>query len=535
MTWNDLKKVWKKLNTPETNQEARDPLADLANSLQMNLSPIERESLLRMSLQKEPPVTFAQDAMETDGINNMKSNGTEYAPDIIFTHFAKQGFIGFAACAILKQNWIINNACNIPGQDAIRPGYELSVKEENQLSTEEIDDFKSISLKKYQILEICARAVEKKKVFGSALVVPLFNCDYDYSVPYNPESIKPNSYKGMVVVEPFWLQFEFNQDALQNPLSPYFYNPTWFKLSNGIRIHSSHCIFLKNTVVPDILKPTYYYGGIPLTQMIYQRVYAAERVANEAPMLALSKRLLVADLNISSFLKNSQEIKDKCAALSYMRDNFGVAVKRTGDNIQQIDTNLSDFDALIMTQYQLVAAIAQMPATKLLKAQPTGLNATGEYDFKDYVQSLQTIQDNDMKPIIDRHNELLSISMGKKIDFTTTFNPIDVPSKSDLAQINSLKAQTLSALVQSGILAQEEARESLRSDEDTDFNSLQGNTESPEEQQEIQQLLEKMKAGETNKLSTNNLTNASATQPAQNNQQENNSQIIQKSVNETEK
>ena len=48
-----------------------------------------------------------------------------------------------------------------------------------------------------------------------------------------------------------------------------------------------------------------------------------------------------------------------------------------------------------MSQYQLVAAIAQIPVTKLLKNVPSGLQATGEYEWDDYAQSLKAIQQND--------------------------------------------------------------------------------------------------------------------------------------------
>ena len=55
----------------------------------------------------------------------------------------------------------------------------------------------------------------------------------------------------------------------------------------------SHFVILRGPEVSDILKPSYLYGGLPLTQLILERVYGAERTANEAPMLALTKRLVV--------------------------------------------------------------------------------------------------------------------------------------------------------------------------------------------------------------------------------------------------
>ena len=81
-------------------------------------------------------------------------------------------------------------------------------------------------------------------------------------------------------------------------------------MPNGKMIHRSWCVKCVNSHVTDILKPTYIYGGIPLTQMIYERVFAADKCANEAPMLALTKRLLVVDANIQQVLADPKHVKD---------------------------------------------------------------------------------------------------------------------------------------------------------------------------------------------------------------------------------
>lgn len=525
LNWNDICNIVKLLKTPRqiNNEEQKEDfdVGDYINwhQLSQKLTEQQKEEYARETFQKNPPlkarqnvtqkIKTAQDSIAMDSNNYadcIKNMITGNVPDIIYSYFARQGFIGWEACATLKQNWIINNACNIPGQDAIRPGYKLSLAHASEdKQTEEINSFKSQSVKKYKILDICALAVEKKKVFGSCLIAPCFSQEVDLSVPFNPEAIKPNSYKGMVVIEPRWLQFDFDEESLTDPTSQHYYEPTWFSI-NGRKIHRSWCVHLKNTVVPDVLKPTYYYGGIPLTQMLFQRVYAAEKIANEAPMLAMSKRLLVVDVPLISKIMKDQQVENDIQRIVHYRDNWGVISKRPGDSVQQIDTSLADFESVLMSQYQLVAAIAQMPATKLLKAQPTGMNATGEYDFKDYVQSLETIQNNDMKPIIDNHNKFYSLSLQKDYDFIVAFNPIDVPTKLEMSQVNSSKAQLLSTLVSTGVISQDEARDVLRADEDTDFSNLADSpqNESPDEENEVQKLLNSMKENYGTKTESNN-------------------------------
>src|ERR1039458_2639989 len=104
------------------------------------------------------------------------------------------------------------------------------------------------------------------------------------------------------------------------------------------------------------MKPLYMFGGIPLPQMIMERVYCAERTANEAPALALSKRTTVWLTNMASVMADSQKALDNIQNWITCRDSCGVKLgDKEGDEFQQFDTPLADFDGLVLTQYGLVA------------------------------------------------------------------------------------------------------------------------------------------------------------------------------------
>lgn len=388
-------------------------------------------------------------------------------PDKIFSFYASQGFIGFQACAVLSQNWLINKACTVPAQDAIEPGYMLTALDDT--GKEDINNIYRLSSGQYSLSQRAVQLLRNNKIFGQALAYFIID-GVDYSKPFNLDGIKEGAYKGIAVIEPYWISPQLNKDAVSNPHSEDFYSPTYWQLPNGDKIHKSHCIFITGDEVPDILKPTYYFGGLPLTQQIYERVYAAEKVANEAPLLALTKRLLVADANLAAFICDQHEAEKTLRAVSYLRDNFGVFVKNPGDSVTQIDTNLSDFDALIMTQYQLVASIANMPATKLLKTSPQGFNS-GDYELKDYQQELQSQQEL-VRPLFERHFIILAKSLGLNINLDFEFNPIDMPSERDIAEIRDTNARADSALVAAGVIEPSEVRRKMITTPNSGYNNL---------------------------------------------------------------
>ena len=446
----------------------------------LNLNEVDRQKLLARSFQRTSedmkPVNAKGHAMDAACVGGSLKNVfgvSNYADDVIFTHFAQQGFIGYQACALLAQNWIINNACSVPCEDAIRPGYEISLNQDIELEDQDLlVKIKQVSERKYNISNIARNFARNNKIFGCALALPVVD-GIDYAKPFNIDGVRRGSYKGISLIEPYWVMPELDMEATSAPESLHFYEPTWWRLPNGKRIHRSHVIYITGDEVPDVLKPTYYFGGLPLTQQIYERVYASERVANEAPLMALTKRMLIADGNIEAYLMNEEDAEKKLQKLSYCRDNYGVFFKRPGDNVQQIDTSLTDFDALIMTQYQLVASIARMPATKLLKTQPKGFNATGEYEMKDYIQELQHLQDNQMKPLIERNNLLVEKSeFGYSYELEAKFNPVDMPTERELAEVRKIDADTDMVLINAGAISPEEARARIIADPNSGYNGL---------------------------------------------------------------
>jgi len=443
------------------------------------------------------PVTAEGVAMDEDAMAAVMDSSfdttTLYPNDVpgkILEFYAAHGFIGWQACSLLRQNHMIDAACSIPAEDAMAPDYVLTYAENNKKGSEgeekEVDEEKLVEIKevsedKFGIPGICQRLTINKKTFGIAIAIPVVD-GADMSKPFNIDGIKKGTYKGFTIVEPYWVSPQLDADSASNPASLHFYEPTWWKIGGGKLVHRSWCIKVVNTVVPDILKPTYYYGGVPLTQMIYERVYAAEKTANEVPLLAMSKRMLIADADVENLIANPDEANAIVKAISYMRDNFAVWFKRQGDQVSQIDTSLGNLDEVIMTQYQLVASIAEMPATKLLKTTPKGFNATGEYEFKDYSQTLQEIQKHDFTPLIKMHNALYTKSKyGEDIPLVVTFNPVDAPTDKELAEVENIRAQVDSTYVMGGIVDPEEIRDIIRTEEGSRYSTLSDVSESQED------------------------------------------------------
>jgi phage-related protein (TIGR01555 family) len=191
-------------------------------------------------------------------------------------------------------------------------------------------------------------------------------------------------------------------------------------------------------------------------------------------MLAMSKRLFVMRTDLTKAAGNLNQFKAKIKQWSDFMQNFGIKVIGQGEEINLHDTSLAELDAVIMNQYQLVAAAAHVPATKLLGTSPKGFNATGDYEVDSYHEFLETIQDEALSPIVDRHTTLCQLSEGiaKGVMFKTTWNPVAVLSAKEQADVNKVKADTDVAYAGIGALDGLDVRTRLAADNDSGYNGI---------------------------------------------------------------
>lgn len=431
-------------------------------------------------------VNIALDSLDEEFSDNCSGNLEETINDIyqmqalgqevIFSYYAKQGFIGFNNCAILAQDWLIQKAINAPCEDAIAINYVVTSNDE-EITPEEKETMQKMQnvsddTDGFDIRKICKKFAENKRKYGQALCIPLIK-DVDYSLPFNIDAVKGKSYKGMTVIEPVWVAPILDAESTMNPLSKRFYQPTWFRMPDGTMVHHSWVVFNTYGTPSDILKPTYYWGGIPLPQLLYEQTYAAHKTAKEAPMLAMSKRLNYVEVNPNTLLLDREKRKG-LKLMSWLRNNFGWLTIEPEQKIGQLDTTLADFDSVVMLSYQVVAAISGVIATRLLETSPKGWQSSGSYEEKQYKNLLKSIQRNDFCPILDLHYRLLAKSeFGFTKRYVINFEEIDTPTAKEAAEIREINARTDATYVQAGVVAPEEVREKIREDINSGYNALE--------------------------------------------------------------
>lgn len=404
-------------------------------------------------------------------------------PEPVYNWFVGQGFIGYHVAALVSQHWLVEKGMAVKSRDAVRHGWEYNITDELEAG-EAADEFRektqAMLFEKDMKTDIKARLVQHLLngftygVSYALTVVESTDPEY-YELPFNSDVSDGENYKGFKIIDPTFVYPELIGDNINDPTSDAFYRPEFYRIGNK-RYHHSHLIKFVPHPVPDVLKPTYNYGGVSVPQRLYERVYAADRSANEAPALLMSKRLNILKVSQQA-MENMGNLLSRLKSWMMFRDNFGAQLVSNDEEVNQIDTALADVDSVIMTQYQLVAAIIGVPATKLLETTPKGFNSTGEYEEGSYRESLESIQEHDCTPILKRHYEMTTKGQGIACTVSPVWNPSDTPTAVEAADIELKKSQTYSNLRATNAVTDEDIRAALGADENSAFFGVKPYTE----------------------------------------------------------
>lgn len=439
------------------------------------------DSVFIPSGESKPVVTMDDATISGSGEATLKSGWSAYqVPDAVMQWYNSQSFIGYQACSLMQQHWLVDKACRLPGEDATRNGYEVSVMNEDDPNVQNLGvDVEAFIArireldKDFKINEQLVDMWRFTQVFG--IRVAVFDVQSDdpnyYSNPFNIDGVGKGCYRGIKQVDPYWMMPVLSSKATRDPTSRDFYVPEYWVIG-GKKYHKSHLVIGRASEPADILKPAYIFGGIPLTQRIYERVYAAERTANEGPLLATSKRQTVLHTDLMAAEAQPAKFLARIMKWVMQRDNFGIKTVGIDDVVEQFDTSLADLDSVIMNQYQLVAAIAEVPATKLLGTSPKGFQSNGNGEEKSYHEKLETVQAF-LCPLLDRHHMLLAKSeFGVDVQVESVWNRVDSFTAEELAALNYTKAQTGEILMNLGATSPDDERNRVKNDPLSGYNHL---------------------------------------------------------------
>lgn len=330
-------------------------------------------------------------------------------------------------------------------------------------------------------------AIQVEGFFGRAQMFPqIKGHESDRGTPLllTPETIERDSLLGFKVIEPMWTTpVVWNAS---DPTSDDFYKPTeWYVL--GTKTHNSRLINFVFREVPDLLKPSYNFGGMSLTQMLqsYVNQYLQDRDSVSNLIKAFSVMVLSTDMSSALEGGDGMALSNRLQLFNLMRDNRGAfAINKESEEFSNVSTPLSGLEGLMAQSQERMCFVTREPLVKAFGISPTGLNATSEFElvvWYDHVAAMQEKLDEAIKFC----SHLIQLSKFGSIDESIVHDYVELKELDGEALARNRKSdgETDTAYIAAGVVSSAEVREKIQREPDSGYQNLSGKAPKPPDQQ----------------------------------------------------
>ena len=262
-----------------------------------------------------------------------------------------------------------------------------------------------------------------------------------------------------------------------SPLRADYFRPRWWWVL-GERVHESRLIRLVANEVPVLLRPAYNFMGLPQAQILWDYILHFQECRTAEARLLKKFSMTVFKTNMQDILLSAQGTVELDRRVRYMvqtMSNDGVlAVDKDTEDVIKLETPLSGVTDIVRQALEFLAALNRTPAVKLLGISPSGFNATGESDIRNYYDHITSQQEKVLRSGIRRALECIQLHEFRAIDRGLDFDfaPLGEEDRAALATQQKTRADTVAVYLDRGVISAEEARAALAKDPDSPFADI---------------------------------------------------------------
>jgi phage-related protein (TIGR01555 family) len=381
-------------------------------------------------------------------------------------------FVGYGVLQQLSQDALIRLCIQTRTDEMLRSWIDIKCDDEERKKKLESE------IARLGLRETLSKALTTMGLMGGAFLYIDTGSERPFDVlNKTPKSIEFKKGIAFRVIAPIFTTPQgFNASE---PLKDDFYKPSVFFIM-GQAVHTSRLIRFVENEVPDLLKPAYNFFGIPQAQLLSDYVTHFRKNREEVNQLLhkFSTSFIKTDLGAQLFAgKAWGPVSDRVRFFAKFRDNSGVGLlDKEKEDFVQVNTPITGLTDIARQSLEFVVSINQSGVVKTLGYSPQGFNATGESDIKLQADLIATRQEKILRKPIEEILRLLQLELFGDIDsdLTFDFNPLDEDDERTTAEVEKLKADTAAVYLDRGVLAEDEVRESLRTDDRQPYGDLEG-------------------------------------------------------------
>lgn len=369
--------------------------------------------------------------------------------------------------SLYRDNWVVQNVVGLVVDDMMREWYALNA----DISPEEQKALGEAERK------LCLRArlnegLRWGRLYGGAAGLIMINGQEGMlDRPLDIDTVYPGSFQGLYILDrwqgitpDYELIFEGGEPC------PVYYSITDAKGTTITKVHHSRIVRFTGRDLPFLERVAEMYWGESEIEALYKEVAAHDNVS--ANMAALTFQANINTMEVQNLdqlfsltsTEQQRRFWNTMQAQSVMRTNYGLQLVNKGDQIKNTQYTFSGLQEVYESMCLNLCGASHYPMTKLFGRSPSGMNATGESDLKNYYDYVDSQRETKLRPALEQLLPVLLMSaIGRMPEtFQVSFPPLWTPTAKETAEIAKVKAETIVTAYQAGLLNVDTAQQELR-------------------------------------------------------------------------
>lgn len=366
-------------------------------------------------------------------------------------------FTSQLAVAAYLGSGMLRKVIQIPAADRVREWRDWQA-ESDQIAAIEAEE------KRLGLVAKVRQAEVLRGIGGGALILVTAG---DHSKPLSPDSIREGGLIAINVVNRWEIQpRDFDKDLA----SPTYGQPRMFYVNGGEKtqqpIHPSRVICFRGDPLPSTIgigDEDAFWGDSRLVRVMAE-VNKADNASLWFSELVKKAKLLRIGIPNLAEMSATEGGKAKLAArveTIAMGENllnatvFSAAANKdsAGETISDYQVTWAGIPAMMDAFDQRVAAVADIPFTRLMGRSPAGMNSTGQYDDQNWSKAVSAGQQLETRPCLEALDPILLRSAGvDPTDITWKWAPLWSPTEKEVADTFKVEMDAITALQNTGAI-----------------------------------------------------------------------------------
>lgn len=354
---------------------------------------------------------------------------------------------------ILYRNWLFGKVVDIPADDMTRKwrGFKCP-----SIPMEELESIKKAE-RELDVRGTINTALKWARLYGGSVVILGVNDSLGgLETELDLSRVKKGDLKSLIVLD----RYDCNaHGVVQNRIGDVFRLPEFYRLPAGGLVHHSRVIRFDGYKLPwGEFQRNNYWGG-----SICERVY--DEILNvKVTTASISSMLFEASVDVVGIKNLFERIMNKQGLDSILKRfqiasltksiNRTLIIDKDQETFAKHSNNFSGLESLISEFLSVVAAAADIPATRMLGMSAKGFSATGEGDLKNYYDMISSKQETDLTdPMVILDDVFIRSTLGfMPDDFSFSWNPLWQTTEKERAEIQKMNSEVDTANLAMGVI-----------------------------------------------------------------------------------